>query len=169
MRIIASCKESDGSDWTVLGNDTDNLEASANVIFGRYCLDFDKANGSDNTVYAGAYKTVSERLDFGTFLPADEIFWLIQLPTLGNVAFAVVRLGSSTTNYVEWRFAETNLTLARWTLCSARLGNGFVNGTGIDWKNITHVGIGALFDTASDTLENIQAGPIWVDHTVQTG
>lgn len=168
MRIIASCKESDGSDWTILSDATASLTASENVVYGRYCVQFAKVNGA-GSFYGLVYKTVSESLNLGTFLPTDEIFWLIQSPTVTDVASAVVRLGSSTTNYVEWRYADSNLTAARWTLCSARLGDGFVNGTGIDWASVTHVGTGLLFDGEDDALAAIQAGPVWVGHTVQTG
>lgn len=168
MRIIATCKKTDGSDWTVLSDATASLTASANVIFDDLCVQFAKVDGSGSS-YGCVYKTVSERLDLGTFLPMDEIFWLVQIPNVTNVTSAIVRLGSSTTNYVEWRYPVASITAARWILCSARLGDGYVNGTGIDWNNVTHAAIGVFFDAENRTLAAIQVGPMWVDHVLQTG
>jgi len=141
--------------WAVLGNDTTNLAASSTRLLGLKSLEFDKANGAANTVYAGAAKTVDLNLGFEDILPWDYIVFTCYLSALTNVANAFVKLGTDATNNLEFRDADTNLQ-AGWNFCQVRLADALLNGTGWDPENIDYLQVGVTFDAETDALADIK-------------
>jgi len=164
MKVIGFCDSTDGSDWTVLGNDTVNLTVDTKVVYApkRYALEFDKADGTANTVLAAVYKTID--LALRGFEPNDRICWLINIPDLTNVAYSFVRLGSDqSTNYAEWRFVDTSHTAGRWTVAWSKLGNAYAAGTGLNWDNIDSIAVGVAFDLETNALADILVDTIWLE------
>lgn len=155
------------SDWTVLGNDTVNLAASTIRTRGTYSLEFDKANGTAGTVFAGAYRTVDFDFVSGQWwLPEDRICWLAYISDLTNVAYSFVRLGTSASHLAEWRMVDTSHTAARWTLCSAKLGDMYVTGNGWNMNNIDYMAVGVAFDGAANELADIKFDMVYLRRSI---
>lgn len=167
MRDVMGRVTSGATGWTVLGTDTDNLAGSTTALLGAYALKFDKVDGSDNKKYAGAYRTIDEDLSRGVFLFRDRIVWLVEISDLTNVDYAFVRLGSSSSNYAEWRFADTSLTAERVCICQAQFGDAYLTGTGLDWRDVDYLAVGVQFDAAGDALADIRVHGVWLDKVTQ--
>jgi len=148
------------ADWAALNNDTTNLANSGNygaVCGGTYPLEFDKANGTANTKYALIYRTgdyTAER-KANIINLTDRLNWLVYVSATTNVAAAVVRLGRDASNYIEYRFADSSITAAKWQLCSVQLGDGYEVGTGVDLRRFYWLGVGVYFDAETDVLADI--------------
>ena len=144
-----------GDVWTVLGNDTVNLAWATNRWSGEYSLEFDKANGAANTVFACAYRTVDlDLFDLGMW-SFDKAFWQVYLSDLTNVAYTFARIGSSATNHIEWRCADSNL-IAGWSVATSNVGDAYLAGTGWDPHAITYLAVGVAFDAETNTLADIK-------------
>jgi len=143
------------SNWTALGNDTDNLAASTTRLFGASSLEFDKVDGAGNTKLAGAYKTISLNLTEENIQPIDYIVWSVYVSATTDVDYALIRLGSDGTNYYEWRFADTSMS-AGWSLCYAQIGTAILGGTGWAPAAVEHLEVGVAFDAQDDTLADIK-------------
>lgn len=141
--------------YTVFGNDTVNLAVSTAHAEGTYSLGFDKVNGTDNTIYAGAYRTLEPK-DLSKFYSSDFVCWQIYVPDVQDVAYTFVRLGTDALNYNEWRYADTNLSAGRFTLCRSRIGDSYYVGVGMDESAITYMAIGVAFDAETNALANIR-------------
>lgn len=145
------------TDWSVLGDDTTNLVLSTNHVLGTKALSFDKANGTDNTIFAGIQKTLSS-LDLGVPSPHDLLQTVIYLSDISNVEYVFIRLGTDSTNYNEWRIGVDNLSAGEYEILAFALGDpSFAGntGNGIDWGAITYVTVGVAFDLQSRTLSGI--------------
>lgn len=153
--------------WTILGNDTENLEASVTHAWGTHALQFDKKNGTDNTTLGGAYRTVAFNL-LDNWNPEDRICWLANLSDLTNVAYSFVRLGTSSSHYAEWRFVDSSHTAGRFTLCSEKLGNCYVTGNGCNWRNIEYMVVGVAFDAETNALANMEIDQVYLRSSVFT-
>ena len=170
MRVIAACEEADGTDWTVYGNDTDNLTVQTAVPWGNrtgQAVQFDKVNGAAGLTYAAVYKTIAVG-NLATFTPLDRIYAHIYITTLTNVASTFIRLGSDRdTNYVEWRFTDTDHTINQWNVMSARLGDciPLISGTGVDRRTLNTIVVGVIMDGEANTLtgaEFIAFDSVWL-------
>ena len=53
IRLLDTCESIGGPEWTVLGNDTTNLRLSTVCASGSRAIQFDKADGTVDTVHAG--------------------------------------------------------------------------------------------------------------------
>lgn len=157
------------SDWAVLNDETENIAAGTAPYQGTYCIEFDKASG--DATLAAVYKTISAqsmkpKLHTWAFRPQDYICWLVNLSDLTDVDYVMVRLGKDASNYLEWRVADTSLTAARWTFCSARLGNAYVEGTGVqDWSEIDYIVVGVNFDANADTLTDMDFDYLYISES----
>ncbi len=140
--------------WTVLGNDTDNLAAATKSPFAGASLEFDKVDGAAGTIHAGAYKSIAVHMD--NVRPDDIVSWWIYVSATTDVAYAWLRLGSDSSNYTEYRFADTSITAGKWTRCKVKVGEGYVTGEGADFdSDLAYMAIGVAFDAEDDTLADI--------------
>ena len=152
----------DYEDYTVLGNDTTNLEASAVVqVPGSYSLEFDKADGAANTTIAGAYRTFTPPLNFkhNEITRDDFIEWGCYCSAVTDVTYAFVRLGESASKYAEWRFAVASM-IAGWNRCYERLGKFYLGGTGWDPESVDYMAVGVCFSAEDDTLAGIKVDQV---------
>lgn len=164
-RVIAKCNKSDGTDWTILGDDTENLTGDTSTIFtdSGQVLEFDKTDGTDDTKYAAVYKTLEE--DLRSFGPNDRICWLMNMDTT-DIDYVLVRLGTDASNYVEYRYDDDSLTTGRWSLCWSKLAHGYATGTGLDWHKVRYILVGAHFDGETDAVADIFVDSIWVERAL---
>ena len=151
----------DYSQWTILGNDTENLAQAAIFPFGPG-LDFDKKNGLAGKTYAGAYRAITPNHRMSKYSILDRVVWPIHVSAKTDIAYAFVWLGTSSTNYIELRYADTSITAARLNVCSVPLGQGYLNGTGAKLENLTYLAVGVVFDGEDDALANIYVGEIFL-------
>jgi hypothetical protein len=150
------------ADWTVLGNDTDNIAASTAPWYGTNCIEFDKVDGTDNTTIAAVYRVLTGRniIDMSSRIrPSDYVCWEANMKAGTNVTFTFVRLGNSATNYLEWQVPAASLVASTWTRCAVRAGNCIVAGTGLDWSALSYICVGYIFAAAGNALANID-----IDH-----
>ena len=153
MKALASR----GGTWAALNDDCVNAGVLATPLFAG--LEFDKANGTADTLYALIARACVA--DLRHWEPEDRIVWVANAKAMTALNSAVVRLGSSSSNYIEWRFPVASMTASRFNLCSVPLGNGYVVGTGIsDWENVTWMAAGFLFTAETDALADMIVGQI---------
>jgi hypothetical protein len=137
------------ADWTIFGNDTDNLDVSTICVEGKYAITFDKVDGAADKTYAGAARTVALSIAES---PSDYFVWSLYLSSITNVAYAWIRLGTDATNYLEWRYDDSKLVVG-WSRCYAMLGKPSASaGTGCNFKAVTYLDFGVSFDAAGNTL-----------------
>ena len=155
--------------WTVLGDDTDNLAVTNRRVHGAYALEFDKIDGQGGTVFAGAYKTVALKID--QYSVQDQINWYVYVSTVADVVRAILRIGSSAVNNVEYYYPDTSLAAGLFAHCHKPIYSFDVkNGTGCDFSNITYIAVAIEFDAQDDTLadiavDNISIMPSGLTHT----
>jgi hypothetical protein len=145
----------DYSVYTVLGNDTTNLAASAKRLTGSYSLEFDKVDGAAGKTYAGAYRTISLNLTKELLQIHDMLSFAVYISDLTNVASAYVKLGDDATNNLEFNVADTALA-AGWKLCGVSVGNATMNGTGWNPANIVYMEVGVNFDGEANALADLK-------------
>lgn len=159
----------DYSQWTVLGSDTAQLRQVVFFSFGPG-LGFEKVNSAENKKYAGAYRTISLSKHTSEFSILDRVVWSLYLRrawALTDIDYAFVRLGTSSSNYIELRYPDSSLTAARLNVCSVQLGNGYFTGAGAKLSDITYLATGIQFDSQDDELDEIYIGEIFLEKTTQ--
>lgn len=152
----------------VLGNDTVNMEAVAPSVRGAASVNFDKANGAANTIFAGVYGVpligkFNPDMD-GSFGPTAKICWSIDIPDLTNVAYSFVRLGASAAAYVEWRYGDSSHTAGRFTIANSLIAEGYPTGAG-NLTDTSYLAFGVAFDNEANTLANILVDGIWIEES----
>jgi hypothetical protein len=141
--------------WTVLGNDTVNLAAvTTRRVRGDYALEFDKTNGDADTKLAGAYRTVDLDLTANSYA-GDSIGWYVYVSAITDVDYTFLRIGTSSSHYVEYRVCVNCLTAGRFEHVSKPLSAGLTTGNGCDWSNVDYLAVGVAFRIESDALADI--------------
>lgn len=146
----------DYNDFTILGNDTANLADSSNHQFGTGAITFDKVDGAANTVYAGVSFALSsidiqELFEDGGFVGLGAY-----LPSLNNVIRVILRLGTDSSNYNEWRWEVADLTASAWNQLRAPTGRpSTYAGNGWDTSDIDYGAVVVQFNSQSNTLAGI--------------
>ena len=143
-------------DFTVANADVTTLAKSTQQFQGTNCISFAKTSDSANSTYAGAYKTFDTALNLteNMILPTDRIVWSVYVSATTDIANAYIRLGESTTNYLEWRFADTTM-IAGWNYCYQNIGQAYLGGTGWDPADVNYIEAGVILDAQDDTLAGI--------------
>ena len=143
--------------WTVLGNDTVNLATTVRHVYGTTAMEFDKANGADNTKLAAAYITKTTDIPkLDTYDMQDELRLLVYVSATTAVDYIFVRLGTSATAYVEYQYDERDITAGKFTCCRWHL-SGFASqtGNGMNLASVPYIVVGVAFDAETDTLADI--------------
>jgi len=153
----------DKTDVTVLSNDTTNLADSVNHVFGTGSLSFDKANGADNTVYAGVQETIasidiSEIFEDGAYAAMG-----ILIPNIDDVKKVFLRIGTDDSNYNTFEWGVSILKANSWMSLRKPLSapTGYA-GNGWDTNAITYVAFGVEFNAETDTLVGIIADNVHI-------
>jgi len=145
------------SGWTVLGNDTINLNTTSNHLTGSNALTFDKTDGDANTVIAGIQKTITT-LDMGELDLHDIVQTACFVSSVSLISYVFIRIGTSSSNYNEWRVEDTQLTANEWIVLGVPIGNASntgATGTGVDWGAIAYIAVGVAFDGETNALSGI--------------
>ncbi len=156
--------------WAVLGDDTTNLATTTNHVHGTNALEFDKANGTDNTIFAGIEKTISS-----VDITDHSNHGVVQVPfyvsSTAQVAYIFVRIGTDSSNYNEWRIDDDDITGGAWEPGAININFPDVNGsTGNGWNPaaVTYIAVGVAFDNQINTLEDIRFDEIAVHSSLHT-
>ena len=143
--------------WAALGNDTLNLATTTKHVTGTLALTFDKVNGAANTIFAGIEKTLTA-LNFGDVAPHDILSTTVYLPTLTDVSYVWLRVGTSASHYNEWRIAVADLTAATFEILIFNVSDANYAGiTGNGWNPavVTYAAVGVAFNAETDALAGI--------------
>ncbi len=143
--------------WSVLGNDTLNLATTTNHLTGTLALTFDKVDGAANTIFAGIQKTITA-VNLGELSLHDIVQTACFLPSITDVAYVFIRVGTDASNYNEWRVLVDNLTAGDFQILALAMGNASqtgATGTGIDSTAITYIAAGVAFNAETNTLSGI--------------
>jgi len=91
--VLDDCNATTG--WAVLNDDAGNLTTDLNHVFETASLEFDKLDGSSNTVFAVIGKTISS-ISFNKYMHEGGGFllWSIYIPDISDVAAVFIRLGT---------------------------------------------------------------------------
>lgn len=153
-RDIQDCN--DFNDFTALNSDTTTIADSANHVFGSGAVSFNKVNGAANTVFGAvsfaiANLDISEIFEDGAFVGT-----CLYLPSLTNVSYAFIRLGTDASNYNEWRWEVESLTAAQWmALRHPTSQPDSFAGNGWDSTDIQYGVVGIAMGAETNTLSGI--------------
>lgn len=150
---IEECEATTG--WTVLGNDAINLATTVNHVFGQYALEFDKVNGAANTKLGGIQKTITSLNLTPYHVGSGYLLMSIYLPSLADVDYIFLRLGTDSSNYNEW-IVDADVLTEGWNLCACIAAHPeTVQGNGWIDTAITYIACGVAFDAETDALADI--------------
>lgn len=156
--------------WTVLGNDTINLDTTTIHVTGTAALSFDKTDGAANTVFAAIQRTIDSRnlSKFGIHSVIDAV---VSVTSVAAIDYFFVRLGTDSSNYNEWRIDADEVTVNEWVPLILPFGNSNPlgsTGDGWDQSKVTYVVVGAAFDTQDDALAEIKFDNITIHSSLTT-
>jgi len=156
--------------WTILGDDTENLAASTSHILGTQSLEFDKTDGTDNTIFAGAYNTLACAKDMSRFCAHDELETAFYISDKTNVEYVFIRLGTDVSNYTEWRILAAAITQAVWDVHDIALSTCELVAVGAGWNPsaVQYVSLGVAFDLESRALVDIKFDHLYLGTTQLT-
>jgi len=143
------------ADWTVMNADVTTLAANtSNFVYGSQSMSCAKTNGDANSTDGGMYKTVAYDLRDYDLRPWDYITWCVYASDLTDVAYSFVRLGSSASNYLEWRY-DDSVMLAGWSFAYSKVHDAYIGGTGGSLVGPTWLAVGVSFDAQDKALAGI--------------
>jgi len=159
--------------YTILGDDTDNLATTTNHITGTTAIEWDKVNGGDDTIFAGADRTVA--FDFTPLLAKGDDFWMDYLigwsfycSATANISYVRVRVGTDAANCIEYRQAVGGLTAGMWSHAHAALCTGYPVGAGCDWTAITYLAFASAHTLETDLLADMAIDNITIHRAPTT-
>jgi len=139
--------------WTILGDDTANLTSDVTHVLGTKSLEFDKANGGDNTKLAAVYRTIA--WDWTGIRPTDYLMAGVYCSALTLVDYAFIRIGTDASHYAEYQFPDTSMQ-AGWSLFNVAIGAPTSQtGNGPAWDALTYILVGVAFDAETNLLGDI--------------
>ncbi|KKM82443.1 hypothetical protein LCGC14_1319530 [marine sediment metagenome] len=159
IHVIDACEATAG--WTALGNDTTGLDTDLDHVLGAKSLEFDKIDGTANTVFGGIQKTISS-VDLSFLVENSGAFgYSLNVSATTDIAYCFLRLGTDGSNYNEWRIDDANMS-AGWN--SLRFNadvpsSAGATGDGWDATVVVYLALGCAFDLETSTLADLR-----VDH-----
>ncbi len=145
------------SGWTALNTDTITIATTKKHLLGTDALSFEKTDTGADSLLAMIQNTISA-VDLGSISPHDLIQTACYLPSLTNVAYIFVRIGTSISHYNEWRVDVADLTEATFEILALSVGDANYAGiTGDGWNPsaITWIAVGVAFDAETNTMAGI--------------
>lgn len=164
-RWIHHCKSITSPALAAADTDCDNVALAAPSMMGSASVNFDKVNGAANTLFARVVGTPEYTIDWVSSFRDENvnIYWLIDIPTLTNLAYSFVRLGDSASAYYEWRYADSSHVAGKFVVAYANFWEAYVTGSPT-LANPTYLCFGAAFDGETNTLADMLMDGIWVDY-----
>lgn len=143
--------------FAALNNDTTTLADTTKHVLGTGAISFNKVNGAANTVFGMITDTIAS-VDLGDISPHDIMQMIIYVSSVADLDYAVLRLGTDSTNYNEWRVDAAALTAGTFNTVAFTIGDadhGGVTGNGWNPAAITYMAAGVAMNAESDTLSGI--------------
>lgn len=141
--------------WGVVNDATANIATDLFHVLAANSLEFDKVDGSGFTD-AMIEKTVPSFNAFALVTGAIFIQFFVNLPDVSDVVNYIVRMGTDSSNYNEWRIDATKADAGHFEVIRILLARptGFA-GNGINLTAVTYVAVGIEFGNESDELVDI--------------
>jgi hypothetical protein len=135
------------ADVTNITNSTDHRG------IGQYSISFDKSGTTQN--YALVEKTFTSK-NVEEFTADHDIVWALNLPSITNISVVYLAVGSSILNCMYYQVNASDLVVG-WNCIRKRLCEPFSQiGNGIDYSNVTWIGVYVSFNSTSNTLSGIK-------------
>lgn len=126
-------------------------------------LTFDKIIG-DTTAFIS--KTLSS-FDASAYGSAAWCMMWVYLPSLTNVSNVFARMGTDSSNYMQWDFSVTELAVG-WNQLQASISTPTSQtGDGYNLAAVSYIAVGCTFDGAGNTLTGIIVGGATLIRTVE--
>jgi len=160
----------DKTDWTALSNDTTGIDVDLDHTEGSKSLEFDKVDGTDNTVFGGIQKTLTA-VNIEQFMENNGFIMVsLNVSATTDISYCFIRLGTDASNYNEWRVDDDALSTGwqqiRYAFYAPSSAGNL--GNGMDAAVITYLALGCAFDAETDTLADIRVDNIAVNTNFQT-
>lgn len=172
---LGDCETATG--WTALSNDTTTIAVGTNHVEGTYSLSYAKVNGTANTTLGAVYATLSadENARWPDRPYSVNITDVVQnngllvgsvyVSALTNVAYAFIRIGTSSAAYNEYRLADSEMAVG-WNQFRVPLNRPTsVTGAGLDSDALAYIVLGVGFDAETDALAGILWDNVGVSYT----
>lgn len=144
----------DASLLTALNAGTTSIVTTSDHVFGTGATQFSKTGTA--SVFAGVQRTITAMNIGETFEDGGFVACGVKIPSIANVDYVFMRLGTNSTNYNEWRWDVDALSSGEWLqLRRATAQPSAFLGTGWDDDAVTYVAFGVAFNSASNTLAGI--------------
>jgi len=167
--LLDGCEATDG--WTALSNDTTGIEVDLDHVQGAKSLEFDKVDGTDSTVFGGVQRTLSPAVDVAQYMSNNGYIVLsMNLSSIADIDYCLVRLGTDASNYNEWRVDDDSLSIG-WNqirfhfFSPSTAGN---TGSGISAASVAYEAVACAFDLETSTLADIRIDNLTVISGLQT-
>ncbi len=162
--VIDACEAT--TDWTALSNDTTGIATDLDHVMGATSLEFDKVDGTDNTIFGGIQKTLTA-IDLTTIVANGGSFTVsTNVSSLADIAYCFLRLGTSASHYNEWRVDDADMSTGWNSLRYNTDSPSSAGATGNGWDPavVTYIAIGCAFDLETSALADLR-----VDHITARG
>jgi len=154
----------DYTQWTVLGDETTTLAASAYGYSGAGAISFAKANGTATTTYAGVYRTVALSLTHGAlarFCSEDRLVFSFYVSATTDITNVELRLGTSASHHNVWKVLVASMA-AGWNSVSVKFGTSTITGNGMTPGTITYAAVAFKFSAEDKALAGIVVDRVYL-------
>lgn len=149
------------TNWTVLNADVTTLATSTNCLSGSASVSFAKTDGAANSTVAGVYNDTISTDVLKDVSPQDELAWYLYVSSIADIAYAFLRIGTDGSNYIEYRYDDSDLEAATWNRCHKPIWRpSDLQGTFCDWGAVKYLAVGVVMDAQDDALAGILVGQI---------
>jgi len=168
QKVLHNCDLKTG--WTALSNDTTGIDEDLDHVEGAKSLEFDKVDGTDNTVFGGIQKTITS-VDISHYMENNGFIMVsLNVSATTDIDYCFIRLGTDASNYNEWRVDDDALSVGwqqiRFAFYAPSTAGNL--GNGMDAAAITYLALGCAFDLETDLLADIRVDNIAVNTGFQT-
>jgi len=150
----------DGADianWDFVGVHADQEAIASSVVHIPHedkttSIEIDKSAATEAAGYIA--KTIA--VNAGDFMGPTLIEWAVKTTDWSNIAYVVLRLGTSSAHYAEWLIDPEAFSTTAWTRIASTLTEATQTGNGLDMSNITYLALGIQMDGVQATAAAIQ-------------
>lgn len=156
QKIIDGCDATTG--WACINDDCSGLSTDLDHTMGTTSLEIDKVDGTANTVFGVIQKTLTS-LDLSTLVEnGGMLMYSLNVSDTTDIAYCLIRLGTSASHYNEWRVDDSQLVTGWQTLRFNVDRPSTAGATGNGWNPtaVTYIAIGCAFDLETDALADMR-------------
>jgi hypothetical protein len=145
--------------------DVSGLATSDDNFDGNKALTFDKSGTSETL--GSIIKTITS-VDLKEHVTGHLVQAVIKLPSVTNVDYAFIKIGTDASNYTEYQWQVADL-LAAWNVLSLNITGREdpITGTGIDSSAITYLEVGVVMNAIGNTLSGIVVDSVDILHSLE--